>query len=125
MTELTKVPQDVDGYISPREMRGLLTLFLPLRLGKDEDYLRDLLDRMDRNNDGMIAYEEFVQTIKETANPDFFRYRGHTVWLIILEIHCRYYDPVLKAAATIIGLSMKYFENLSRDSTYRVCRLLP
>jgi len=79
--------QDVDGYICPEDMQGLVKLFLPDKLFKDEEYMRDLIERMDRNNDGMIAYEEFVQTVKETGEPDFFRY----------------YDPVLKAAATFIG----------------------
>ena len=54
-------------------MRGLLTLFLTDTLKRSEETLRDLLERMDRNNDGMIAYEEFVQTIRETGQPDFFR----------------------------------------------------
>ena len=65
--------QDVDGYICPEDMRGLVKLFLPDKLYKDDDYMRDLIERMDRNNDGMIAYEEFVQTLKETGDPDFFR----------------------------------------------------
>ena len=65
--------QDVDGYICPEDMRGLASLFVPEKLSRDEDYMRSLIDRMDRNNDGMIAYEEFVQTIKETGEPDFFR----------------------------------------------------
>ena len=55
-------------------MRGLLTLLLPDGLKRDEEALTDLLDRMDRNNDGMIAYEEFVQTLKEMGEPDFFRF---------------------------------------------------
>ena len=55
-------------------MRGLVRLFLPDKLYKDDDYMRDLIERMDRNNDGMIAYEEFVQTLKETGDPDFFRW---------------------------------------------------
>ena len=54
-------------------MRHLAKLFLPLKLYKDEDYLRDLVERMDRNGDGMLAYEEFVQTMRETSDPDFFR----------------------------------------------------
>ena len=68
-------------------MRGLVTLLLPDSLKKDEEAVRDLLDRMDRNKDGLIAYEEFVQTIRETGEPDMFRY----------------YEPALKAAATLIG----------------------
>ena len=79
--------QDVDGFISPRDMRGLLPLFLPQNLQKDEERLAVLVERMDRNKDCMIAYEEFVQTVRETGEPDMWRY----------------YDPVLKAAATIIG----------------------
>ena len=83
----TTFDQDVDGFISPRDMRGLLPLFLPHNIQKDEERLAVLVERMDRNNDCMIAYEEFVQTIRETGEPDMFRY----------------YDPVLKAAATLIG----------------------
>ena len=51
----------------------MLKLFVPASQYKDEEYMRDLVDRMDRNNDGMIAYEEFVQTLKEIGEPDFFR----------------------------------------------------
>ena len=83
----TTFDQDVDGFISPRDMRGLLPLFLPLNMQKDEERLAVLVERMDGNKDGLIAYEEFVQTIRETGEPDMFRY----------------YDPVLKTAATIIG----------------------
>lgn len=83
----TTFDQDVDGYICPEDMRGIVKLFVPATQYKDEEYMRDLIDRMDRNNDGMIAYEEFVQTLKEIGEPDLFRY----------------YDPVLKAAATLIG----------------------
>ena len=54
-------------------MRGLLTLLLPDGLKRDEEALTDLLDRMDRNNDGMIAYEEFVQTMKETGQSELIR----------------------------------------------------
>ena len=83
----TTFDQDVDGFISPRDMRGLLPLFLPHNIQKDEERVAVLVERMDRNKDSMIAYEEFVQTIRETGEPDMFRY----------------YDPVLKAAATLIG----------------------
>jgi len=83
----TTFDQDVDGYICPEDMRGIVKLFVPATQYKDEEFMRDLIDRMDRNNDGMIAYEEFVQTLKEMGEPDFFRY----------------YDPVLKASATLIG----------------------
>ena len=65
--------QDVDGYICPEDMRGIVKLFVPANQYKDEEFMRDLIDRMDRNNDGMIAYEEFVQTLKEMGEPDFFR----------------------------------------------------
>ena len=65
--------QDVDGYVSPEDMRGLVTLLLPDSLKKDEEAVRDLLDRMDRNKDGLIAYEEFVQTIRETGQSELIR----------------------------------------------------
>ena len=76
--------QDVDGYICPEDMRGLASLFVPEKLSRDDDYMRSLIDRMDRNNDGMIAYEEFVQTIKETGEPDFFR---STTFLFLFAMH--------------------------------------
>jgi len=79
--------QDVDGYISPEDMRAVVKLFLPADKVQNTEYIRDIIDRMDLNNDGMIAYEEFVQTVKETGAPDFFRY----------------YDPVLKAITTLVG----------------------
>ena len=59
-------------------MRGMLKLFVPASQYKDEEYMRDLIDRMDRNNDGMIAYEEFIQTLKEIGEPDFFRSKLYT-----------------------------------------------
>ena len=65
--------QDVDGYISPEDMRAVVKLFLPADKVQNTEYIRDIIDRMDLNNDGMIAYEEFVQTVKETGAPDFFR----------------------------------------------------
>ena len=65
--------QDVDGYVSPEDMRGLVTLLLPDSIKKDEEAVRDLLDRMDRNKDGLIAYEEFVQTIRETGQSELIR----------------------------------------------------
>ena len=65
--------QDVDGYVSPEDMRGLVTLLVPDSLKKDEEAVRDLLDRMDRNKDGLIAYEEFVQTIRETGQSELIR----------------------------------------------------
>ena len=53
-------------------MKAVVKLFLPKKVQNDE-YIRNIIDRMDLNNDGMIAYEEFVQTVKETGAPDFFR----------------------------------------------------
>ena len=85
-------------------MRGMLKLFVPASQYKDEEYMRDLIDRMDRNNDGMIAYEEFVQTLKEIGEPDFFRSKYICRECLTKTVNiCRYYDPVLKAAATLIG----------------------
>ena len=54
-------------------MKAVVKLFLPAKVQKNDEYIRDIIDRMDLNNDGMIAYEEFVQTVKETGAPDFFR----------------------------------------------------
>ena len=82
----------------------MVKLFVPASQYKDEEYMRDLIDRMDRNNDGMIAYEEFVQTLKEIGEPDFFRFSSNECSLGYLTVNiCRYYDPVLKAAGTLIG----------------------
>ena len=65
--------QDVDGYISPEDMKAVVKLFLSSQVQKNDEYIRNLIERMDLNNDGMIAYEEFVQTVKETGSPDFFK----------------------------------------------------
>ena len=83
----TTFDQDVDGLISARDMRGLLTLFLPPNIQQDEERLGVLVERMDVNKDCMIKYEEFLQTVRQTGESDMFRY----------------YEPVLKAAATLIG----------------------
>ena len=83
----------MDGYISPCEMAGLVRLFLPAKLHQDEDYVRELIQRMDRNGDGMIAYEEFVQTVRETGEPDFLR----SADILRTELVCKY---VLTGTAT-------------------------
>ena len=77
----------MDGLISARDIRGLLALFLPQNIQKDEERLAVLVDRMDRNKDCMIAYEEFVQTVRQTGEPDMFRY----------------FEPLLKAAGSLLG----------------------
>jgi len=79
--------QDLDGYITPEDMKAVVKLFLPQKVQNDDEYIQNTVERMDLNCDGMIAYDEFVQTVKEIGAPDFLRY----------------YDPVLKAITTLIG----------------------
>ena len=93
----------MDGYISPEDMKAVVKLFLPSKVQNNDEYIRDLIDRMDINNDGMIAFEEFVQTVKETGAPDFFRLVICDFFLSTKTAFCRYYDPVLKAITTFIG----------------------
>ena len=48
-------------------------LFLPPRIQKDDDYIRDIIAKMDMDNDGMINYQEFVQIIKAIGAPVYMR----------------------------------------------------
>ena len=63
----------MDGYINPEEMHVVVKLFLPPKVQKDDDYIRDIINRMDLNNDGMISYEEFVGIVKEIGAPVYMR----------------------------------------------------
>ena len=54
----------MDGYINPEEMHVVVKLFLPPKVQKDDEYIRDIISQMDLDNDGMINYEEFVEIVK-------------------------------------------------------------
>ena len=51
----------------------VVKLFLPPNIQKDDDYIRDIIARMDMDNDGMINYQEFVQIIKAIGAPVYMR----------------------------------------------------
>ena len=51
----------------------MVKLFLPPNIQKDDDYIRDIIARMDMDNDGMINYQEFVQIIKVIGAPVYMR----------------------------------------------------
>jgi len=79
--------QDADGYINPIEMKAVLKLFLPLESQKDDENMTKIIDRMDSNNDGMITYDEFVQSVKTSGDSDLYRY----------------IEPVMSVGFTVMG----------------------
>ncbi|XP_076809790.1 neo-calmodulin-like [Clavelina lepadiformis] len=52
---------DQDGYINKNDLRKLITNFLS---SPTEEELNDLLEEADRNGDGQIDFEDFVNAIK-------------------------------------------------------------
>ena len=51
----------------------VVKLFLPPKVQKDDEYIRDIITRMDMDNDGMINYQEFVQIVKAIGAPVYMR----------------------------------------------------
>ena len=64
----------MDGYINPEEMHVVVKLFLPPKVQKDDEYIRDIISQMDLDNDGMINYEEFVEIVKAIGAPIYMRF---------------------------------------------------
>ena len=54
-------------------MHVVVKLFLPPKVQMDDEYIRDIIDKMDLDNDGMISYEEFVEIVKEVGAPFYMR----------------------------------------------------
>ena len=65
--------KDSDGYITPMELHVVLRLFLPMDVGQEDDYVDNLIKKMDVNNDGKIGFDEFVKFIKETGSADIMK----------------------------------------------------
>jgi len=60
--------QDSDGFITPMELHVVIRLFLPMDIGLEDEYVKNLIEKMDVNNDGKIAFPEFVKFIKESGS---------------------------------------------------------
>ena len=54
-------------------MKILVKLFLPNKMHNDIKYINSLIERMDSNDDGVISFEEFVDTLKETGYTQYYR----------------------------------------------------
>ena len=65
--------KDSDGYITPLELHVVLRLFLPLDNGQEDEYVDNLIKKMDVNNDDKIGFEEFVKFIKENGSADIMK----------------------------------------------------
>merc|ERR1711936_358233 len=61
--------QDKDGFLTHLELHTAARLFLPMDIQEDEEYLEDLINKMDVKDDGKIALPEFEHFIKETGAP--------------------------------------------------------
>eukprot|EP00090_Calanus_glacialis_P004964 TRINITY_DN13775_c0_g1_i2.p2 TRINITY_DN13775_c0_g1~~TRINITY_DN13775_c0_g1_i2.p2 ORF type:complete len:166 (-),score=56.96 TRINITY_DN13775_c0_g1_i2:84-581(-) len=59
--------QDANGQITPLEMHIVVGLFLPMELKEQDDFVEDLIRKMDTNRDGKIGYSEFVKFVKEAG----------------------------------------------------------
>eukprot|EP00092_Neocalanus_flemingeri_P053296 GFUD01062591.1.p1 GENE.GFUD01062591.1~~GFUD01062591.1.p1 ORF type:complete len:166 (+),score=42.47 GFUD01062591.1:146-643(+) len=59
--------QDADGRITPLEMHIVVRLFLPLDVKEEDEFVEDLIRKMDTNKDGKIGYSEFVKYVKEAG----------------------------------------------------------
>ena len=55
------------------ELQVVLRLFLPMDAGQEDEYVDNLIKKMDVNNDGKIGFEEFVKFIKETGSADIMK----------------------------------------------------
>ena len=65
------------------ELHIALRLFLPMEVGQEDEYVDNLINKMDVNNDGRIGFGEFVRFIKETGSPNILKCEK-------LTILCRY-----------------------------------
>ena len=53
-------------------MHIVVKLFLPLELKDHDEFVDDLIKKMDKNKDGKIGYNEFVNFVRETGNANIF-----------------------------------------------------
>jgi len=62
--------QDADGLITPLEMHVVVQLFLPMEVLEQDEFVEDLIKKMDKNNDGRIGFNEFVHYVKISGKCD-------------------------------------------------------
>ena len=53
----------------------MIRLFLPMDIGLEDEYVKNLIEKMDVNNDGKIAFPEFVRFIKESGSANILNVR--------------------------------------------------
>ena len=52
-------------------MHVVVNLFLPMEVKEEDEFVEDLIDKMDTNKDGKIGYPEFVKYVKDAGNANF------------------------------------------------------
>ena len=62
--------QDADGFITPLEMHIVTRLFLPMETEADDNFVEELIEKMDTNVDGKIDYQEFVHFVRNCGTAD-------------------------------------------------------
>merc|ERR1711922_40039 len=61
---------DADGLITPLEMHIVTGLFLPMDTEAEDQFVEEMIQKMDTNVDGKIDYKEFVQFVRESGTAD-------------------------------------------------------
>ena len=62
--------QDADGLITPLEMHIVTGLFLPMETEAEDNFVEELIAKMDTNVDGKIDYQEFVHFVRNCGTAD-------------------------------------------------------
>ena len=58
---------------------------------------------MDSNNDGMITYDEFVQSVKTSGDSDLYRWTLLYTLIYLIWRTLRYIEPVMSVGFTVMG----------------------
>ena len=58
---------------------------------------------MDSNNDGMITYDEFVQSVKTSGDSDLYRWTLLYILIYLIWRTLRYIEPVMSVGFTVMG----------------------
>jgi len=61
---------DADGLITPLEMHIVTSLFLPMDTEAEDQFVEEMIQKMDTNVDGKIDYKEFVQFVRKCGTAD-------------------------------------------------------
>ena len=62
--------QDADGLITPLEIHIVTSLFLPMDTEAEDQFVEEMIQKMDTNVDGKIDYKEFVQFVRKCGTAD-------------------------------------------------------